>query len=415
MKKIKFFLLAFALFGVVLFPLQATGKKDTGGGGETLQPKQPKVSTYIRTWPLGLGADIDKGEHWTADVIQGQYLTDIIIAFALIDQTDLSTIYIKDMVDQESELTPGLIVPGFSDLWEQTAALKLTFPNLKINLSVGGYKAEFTHTAEDAEKREKFIANVCEWLETFDLDGVDIDWEYPVGPEWGADIETQPADRNNYISLLSELRAALDQLGQSTGKRYGLSVAVPASPWFCEKNRAKDAAKIVDVFKLMAYDYYGGWNKTTGHHANLRKADGDPEWGGWSTAQAVRVFLQAGIPPEKIILGVGFYGHAWEGVPEGARHGLFQKYEKVSPLDGLGWDKIKPLLEPDSGYTRYWDDTAKAPYLYNGDTFISYTDAEAIGYITEYVKQLKLGGVFVWEYAHDINGELLQTLSEKMQ
>jgi chitinase len=410
-KKLKAFLLASALFGVVLFPIHARANKDAGGGeGSPL-----KVSSYIRTWPLGLGADIDKGEYWTANTVHGEYLTDLIIAFALIDQTDFSTIYIKDMADQESELTPGLIIPGFTDLWRQTAELKRKFPSLKINLSVGGYKAEFTHTAEDLDKRTKFIANVCEWLQTLDLDGVDIDWEYPVGPDWGAEIETQPADRDNYISLLSELRAALDQLGQNTGKRYGLSVAVPASPWFCEKNRAKDAAEIVDTLKLMAYDYYGGWNKTTGHHANLRKADEDPEWGGWSTAQAMQSFLQAGVPPEKIALGVGFYGHAWEGVPEGARHGLFQQYEKVSPLDGLGWDKIKPLLEPDSGYTRYWDDTAKAPYLYNGDTFISYTDAEAIGYLTEYAKQLKLGGVFVWEYAHDLNGELLQILSEKMR
>ncbi|MDR1363879.1 MAG: glycoside hydrolase family 18 protein [Spirochaetaceae bacterium] len=410
MKKVNTFLLALALFGVVLFPAQAKGKKDAGGGGA-----KPKVSSYIRTWPLGLGAESDKGGHWTADMVHGEYLTDIIIAFALIDQSDFSTIYIKDMVDQESEFTPGVIVPGFTDLWRQTAALKEEFPNLKINLSVGGYKAEFTHTAEDPDTRAKFIANVCEWLQNFGLDGVDIDWEYPVGPDWGVEIETQPADRDNYILLLSELRAALDKLGKVTGKRYGLSVAVPASPWFCDKNRAQDAAKIVDVFKLMAYDYYGGWSKTTGHHANLRTADGDPEWGGWSTAQAVQAFLEAGVPPNKIVLGVGFYGHAWEGVSEGARHGLFQGYERVSPLDGLGWDKIKLLLEADSGYTRYWDDEAKAPYLYNGDTFISYTDAEAIGYITEYAKRLKLGGVFVWEYAHDINGELLMVLSKEMQ
>jgi chitinase len=319
------------------------------------------------------------------------------------------------MADQESELTPGLIVPGFHDLWEQIAAVKAKFPHIKINLSVGGYKAEFTDTADSPERRGAFIANVCDWLEKYDLDGVDIDWEYPVGPDWGQDIKSKSADRRNYIALLTEIRTALDVLGQKTGKRYGLSSAVPASGWFVEKNSVVAASKIVDALKLMAYDYYGGWSKNTGHHANLYRNTADPEWGGWSTNQAVNAYVNAGVAPEKIILGVPFYGRAWSGVPDNGTHGLYQPYEKTIYNDGLGWDKIQELLKEGSGFTRYWDDVAKAPFLYNGDIFITYSDEEAINLLNEYVKNRKLGGVFTWEYAFDVEADLLKILAEGAQ
>jgi chitinase len=248
---------------------------------------------------------------------------------------------------------------------------------------------------------------------------VDIDWEYPVGPEWGAEIKTQPADRANYVSLLSELRAALDTLGAETGKRYGLSTAVPASPWFPKVNDVVAVSKIVDGLKLMAYDYYGGWSKQTGHHANLSNNPDDPDWGGWSTEQALQVYLDAFVPREKIMLGIGFYGHAWQGVEAGPYEdtpGLYQ------PWKSLPWDQgtvsyleIKKLLEPGSGYTRYWDALAQAPYLYNGDIWISYTDEEQIELLAQYAKERRLGGVFVWEYGHDINAELLKVLAEIAQ
>jgi chitinase len=378
-------------------------------------PLEPKVSTYLRTWPLGLGEEeLVKGEHWTADGIHGEYLTDVIVSFALIDQTDKSTLYVPDMEDIPSKLTPGATLPGFKDLWEQVAALKEKYPHIKVNLSVGGYGAEFSDTADDPELRGKLIANICDWLEKYNLDGIDIDWEYPVGPDWGADIKVRPGDRGNFITLLTEIRTAIDSLGEKTGKYYPLSIAVPVGPWYVEKNRIKDAAQIVDTVKLMAYDYSGAWSPTTGHHANLYgKSDPRDQL---STKRAVDMYIAKGIPANKISVGIGFYGHVWEGVPPGKNgDGLYQKPGKTSPLDGLGWDKTKELLKPDSGYTRYWDDVAKAPYLYNGDTFITYTDQEAIGFIADYVKEQGLGGVFVWEYAHDMDAELLKPLAEKSQ
>jgi chitinase len=256
-------------------------------------------------------------------------------------------------------------------------------------------------------------------LEQHDLDGIDVDWEFPVGPpDWELDIKTRPQDKANFISLLKELRAAMDTLGEKTGKRYGLSAAANPMPWYFQRNDIKQAIQILDTLKIMAYDYYGSWSSTTGHNANLYTSPNDPAWGGISTNWCIEQYLKAGFPASKLMVGVAFYGHAWQGVKTaGSRNGLFQPYDKKqpSPFDGAGWDKIKPLLETGSGYTRSWDDVAKSPYVYNGDTFISYTDQEALGYIVDYAKAKGLGGVFAWEYAHDMDGELLKVLFEKSQ
>jgi len=365
-------------------------------------PGEFKVSSYIRTWQLPREDQENGSPYWNAEMIKGEYLTDIIIAFANIDKTDGTSIYIP-------ELRYGS--PRFSNIWDEVAAVKKKYPKLRVNISIGGWGAEgFSDMANNSKMRTTFAANVCEWLEKYNLDGVDIDWEYPVGPEWGQEIKSRPADRANYISLLQDLRKAMDALGKKTGKRYGLSTAVPASNWFVIANDVVVASGIADNLKLMAYDYYGGWSNVTGHHSNLYNNPQDPAFGGWSTDQALQAYLKAGVSPEKIMLGVAFYGRAFKGVND-ANNGLFQPYKSPAFEDGsVDWAQIKKLQ--DSGYTRYWDDKAEAPYLYNGDIWITYTDEEQIKLLLSYAKEKKLGGVFNWEYGHDMGAELLKVLFE---
>ncbi|MDR2808195.1 MAG: hypothetical protein LBB43_04210 [Spirochaetaceae bacterium] len=379
-------------------------KAPTPKSGTLLTGIVPKVTTYIRTWPLGSDkAEQDKKVYWTAEQIHGEYLEEIIIAFGLIDQNDKSTI-----------VFPDLPADGSWDLWKQSAKLKEIWPHLRQNLSIGGWGAEFSDTAHDPDARAAFIANLCGYLEQYDLDGADIDWEYPVGPDWGQEIKSRPEDRDNYLALLAELRAAMNVLGEKTGKRYSLSACVPAGAWWLTKNDAIAAAKIVDNLKLMAYDYYGGWSASTGHIANLHTNPADP--GERSTAQVLDIYLNAGVPAEKIVLGLAFYGRAWSGVEDGGVNGLFQKYAEAAYPDGLAWAQIKGFLNGGEGqYTRYWDEAARAPFLYNGDIFITYTDEQAIKEIAAYVKEKGLGGVMVWEYGHDMEGDLFKVLNESVQ
>lgn len=375
-------------------------------------PEIPVVS-YIRTWPIGSEpSDMDRGQRWNADDIQGNLLSTINIAFGLLEG---NRIYIKDMMEQRSETDPSITIEPFSNLFDELAKVKARYPHLKLNLSVGGWEADgFSDMALTAESRSEFIQDAQAWVKRYNLDGIDIDWEYPVGPPWGGlPIVTRPEDAETYILLLAELRSAFDALSQELGRPLTVTVAVPASGWFPEAIDVVAVQEHVDYLKLMSYDYYGSWSGTTGHASNLYNNPEDPEWGGWSTDQAVNAYLNAGIRPEKLLLGVPFYARAWKGV-NSENNGLFQSYGESAFEHGLNFMDIQGKFLTDPSYIRYWDDMAKAPYLYNGDIFITYEDEEALAYKVAYIKEKGLAGIMIWEYAHDLQAELLKSLNDSI-
>lgn len=362
------------------------------------------IESYIRTWPIGSTVEEQQANnrHWTADDIKGDLLTQLIISFAHVNGTTAEISF----PDVESEITP------FPNLWEEVAAVQKKFPALKMVVSIGGWGADgFSQVSADDVLRAKFVANIVDLVRGKNLDGIDIDWEYPVGPDWGQAITSSPADAENFITLLGDIRSAFNALSAETGKTYSISCAVPASTWYPQKIDVAAVSEIVDVLKLMTYDYYGSWSATTGHHSNIFVNPADPAWGGWSTAQTVDMYLAAGVPAEKMVVGVAFYGCAWSGVAAGDTNGLFQSFASGAYPDGVSWPLAKQLLEGGE-YTRYWDEVAQTAWLYNGDTFVSYTDAEEIAVIRNYVEEKGLAGFMIWEYGHDPDGELLELLSK---
>jgi len=360
-----------------------------------------EIGSYIRIWPIPQKYWQGNNKFWNASMIKGEYLTELLISFAVISENDGTSICFK----QEN--------PSFDNLWDEVIKLKKKYPHIKIYISIGGWGADgFSDMAMDPSKRLVFVSSICELLYKYDLTGADIDWEYPVGssPNGGLPIKTQPQDRENYISMLQDLRSALDKLSEKTGKRYFFTSAVPAQEWFIKKNNIPAAVKVLDAFRIMNYDYYGPWSDTTGHHTGFSFNPKNPD--GWSTVQSIEAYLAAGVPPEKIHLGCGFYGRSFHGVKAGSgSDGLFQLFDSKLQNDNyFDVSQIKELLKPGSGYTRYWDETAQSPFLYNGDTWITYTDEEQLKIIKNYAKEKNLGGVFYWEYSHDMDGELLMVL-----
>ena len=349
-----------------------------------------QVASYIRTWPLGSTREqMAEYKYWSSKDIRGEYLTDLIISFAHIDQKTW-TIYLPDADLPDSH---------FKNFWNEYDAIKKASPNLNMHLSVGGWGCDgFSQMSAVPERRKIFIASVMESVRTRGFDGIDIDWEYPIGPDSGLEIAHTPEDGEHYMALLKELREAFNEYEKETGKYITLSTAVPANPWYVKKLNAAKVASLVDTIKLMSYDYFGIWTKYTGHHAGLYLNPSNKDPDNCSTEQAVDMFLKEGVPAEKIIVGLAFYGRAWKGVPEGGTHGFSQPFTEPAFPDGISWPDIKELLKEGSGYTRYWDDVSKVPFLYNGDTFITYVDQDAVQAVCDFVKERKLGGAMVWEY-----------------
>jgi chitinase len=158
---------------------------------------------------------------------------------------------------------------------------------------------------------------------------------------------------------------------------------------------------------LMAYDYYEpGDQGTTGNHAPLFTDPADPR--GVSADRSVREYEKAGVPAEKIVLGVPFYGHVWGGVLA-INNGLFQPGKPVPNMYAHYADITQMLSQ---GYIRYWDKASSVPWLYSAprQIFVSYEDPESLSLKCKYVLDQHLAGVMFWEYLADPSGTLLDTI-----
>ncbi len=336
-----------------------------------------------------------RGAALTPGQVDAKYLTRINYAFANI---------------QGGRMVLG--APADAQNFAQLTALRNSNPRLTVLVSVGGWlwSTNFSDMALTAESRRVFEESVMEFLAQYDLDGLDIDWEYPGLP--GAGHPFRAEDKQNFTALVKELRERFDAETRKTGRRLYLTIAMGAGDDVIAQTEMRKVQKYVDTVNLMTYDYYeAGSDATTGHHAPLFADPADPKKA--SSDETVRDYEKAGVPAEKILLGVPFYGREWGEVAE-QNNGLFQP-GKVIPGAYAPYSAITMNMLG-QGFTRYWDDAAKVPYLYNAEKhiFVSYEDPESLSLKCKYVREHKLGGVMFWEYFGDHDGKLLETLGGEL-
>ena len=203
--------------------------------------------------------------------------------------------------------------------------LKKVNPDLKILISVGGWtwSDNFSDAALTADSREIFAQSAIDFLQKHQLDGIDLDWEYP--GQKGEDNIFRPEDKQNFTALLQLIREKLDSIAPD-GQHYLLTIATGANQRYLDHTEMDKASAYLDYVNIMTYDYHGAWALFTGHHSNLYPSESDTTTIARSSSRAVEEHLQAGIPAEKLVLGVPFYGRWWSGVnPE--NKGLYQATE----------------------------------------------------------------------------------------
>ncbi len=314
-----------------------------------------------------------------------------------------------------ANLKNGEVVEGFShdaDNYALLTGLKATNSGLRVLASVGGWtwSGGFSDMALSAKSRAKFIESAVRFITKYKLDGIDIDWEYPGMA--GAGNRFRVEDKQNFTALLGELRSRLDQEEKRIGRRLLITIAAGASEEYLAHVEMAVVSRSVDTVNLMSYDYYeSSSDRLTGHHAPLHVSPGDPK--GVSVEGSVRAFLKAGVPADKLVVGVPFYGHAWGSV-RADRHGLFEP-GGASNLQVTYQSVVNDLIK--NGYSRHWDPVASAPYLYNASsrTFVSYEDAESIRAKAAFVNRLHLRGMMFWEYSGDDHETLLNAIAAGMR
>ncbi|KAK0729008.1 glycoside hydrolase superfamily [Apiosordaria backusii] len=274
---------------------------------------------------------------------------------------------------------------------KQLYLLKKKHRQLKVLLSIGGwtYSPKFAPVAATAAGRRKFCSSAVKLVQDWGFDGLDIDWEYPASA-------TEAAD---FVALLKTCRETLDEYAakHATGYHMPITIACPAGPTHYNQLDIPNMNKYIDAWHLMAYDYAGSWDATSGHQSNIFLNTANPAATKFSTEKAVNDYVAKGVPPNKIVLGLPLYGRSFE-----ATSGPGKPYSGIgegSAQAGIWLYKDLPRV----GAKELWDEQAMASYSFDEQRqeLISYDTVRSAVEKVKYLKNKGLGGTVFWEAAGD--------------
>lgn len=327
------------------------------GGDKVAAPENNQEDTTPALPPIIVGY----ATYWDTAMPDPTLVTHINYAFAHIKK-DFESLDIKT-----------------SSRLKKIVALKDKNPDLKVLLSIGGWGAgNFSEMAADETHRKNFSKNCLAAVEQYNLDGIDLDWEYPTSSSGG--ISSSPNDTKNFNLLLKDLREVL-------GEDLLLTMASSSSAKYVD---FKTAIQYMDFVNIMTYDM----GDPPKHNAALYPSSMSSR----SCDESVEFHRQKGVPYNKIVLGMPFYGHGNESdVPESVDFRDLKKYQ----------DK----------FTEKWDDIAKVPYLVNGEgkMVLTFDNEKSIGLKADYIKKKKLRGAMYWNIeADDDNWTLSKAISTRL-
>ncbi|KAH6853879.1 glycoside hydrolase family 18 protein [Chaetomium sp. MPI-CAGE-AT-0009] len=370
---------------------------------QTIAAPVPFSSTTIKSTPSGYHNALYftnwgiYGANYQPEQLPGDKITHVIYAFADIapdgevkssdSYSDLEKHYPTDSWNNQGQNAYGCV--------KQLYMLKKKHRHMKTLLSIGGwtYSPKFAPVAATEAGRQKFCNSAVTLMKDWGFDGLDIDWEYPTGASQAQD----------YVDLLKTCRSALDTYAaaHAPGHHFLLTIAAPAGPQNYNTLNLEGMDPYLDAWHIMAYDYAGSWDATTGHQANLYPSTANPQATKFSTDRAVADYVARGVAPRKLVLGLPLYGRAFE-----ATAGLGSPYAGVGQGSSeAGVWLFRDLPRP--GAVERWDEAAQASYSFDDTTgeLVSYDTLVSGRRKAEYLVEKGLGGAVFWEASGDRAGE----------
>jgi chitinase len=295
----------------------------------------------------------------------------------------------------------------------QLTKLKQQYPHLKTLISVGGWtwSEKFSDVALTEQSRTIFAQSSLDFILKYGFDGIDLDWEYPVAGGEPDNIH-RPEDKQNFTLLLKKIRETLDAQSAKDGKKYLLTIAGGTGNGYANNTELNLIHQYVDYIQVMTYDLHGSWESITGMNAPLYR---DPEtkfYSDFSVQDAILIYLNKGVPANKLIMGIPFYGRVYNQV-NNLENGLYQSF--TGGGSSITYAELEASYVNKNGFSRYWEPDSKVPWLFNGTQFVSYDDPESLGYKTSFIKSMGLGGAMMWELGHDPNEVLLGKIDQDLR
>lgn len=284
---------------------------------------------------------------WTSDIPDPTYITHLNYAFAHVNNE-----FNGLRIDNEERL-------------KKMVSLKEKKTTLKVLLSIGGWgSGRFSEMASDENLRKAFAVDCKRVVEIFELDGIDLDWEYPTSSM--ANISSSPEDTDNFTLLVQDIRKEI-------GPEKLLTFASSANAKYVNFRAVEP---YLDFVNIMTYDLNNPSNDPYPYHnAGLYRSE--HTWS-LSVEESVLAHIDSGMPPHKLTLGIPFGGKGLKGI----------RYENIDTL---------------SAFTHQWDDIAKAAFLAdNENNFVhSYEEPRAIAFKCEFLNEKGLLGAMYWQYSSD--------------
>ncbi|HEY1984653.1 MAG TPA: glycosyl hydrolase family 18 protein [Terracidiphilus sp.] len=431
-----------ALIGLLLFASTFSATAQTQGQGKILGGYFEEWSIYYAGYNI---ANLQQNG-------VANNLTHLMYAFANVTTSPAPACAIADSwADYLTPYLPSVSgVPYTGPLYGNFAAiqqLKQLHPNLKVLMSIGGASAAntaaFATAAGTTAGRQALVSscinlfvkgNIAPGITAPGLfDGFNIDWEFPVA-----------ADTQNFTALLKEFRRQLNELSETTDKRYTMSFDGPAGAQNYVNIDLKQAAEQVDFITVDGYNYAGSWDIQTNHASPLFDDRQDPLYGQDLDIDAtVNAYLKAGVPARKYTMGLPLYGAGWTGVSN-VNHGLYQESNGPAPVllangQGLCPDTsgatpgcdllLTPGIAtyatlanlPANGYTNALDPQRIAVSLYGpaAETFYTYDNPNSAFLKMLYIDAKipgGLGGAYVWALKDDdASGTMVKTMAKVLE
>ncbi|OAA77046.1 Chitinase II [Akanthomyces lecanii RCEF 1005] len=280
----------------------------------------------------------------------------------------------------------------------RVSRLKKIYAGLRVNIAIGGWvfndpptEHRFSDMVATYTSQRKFISSLIKYMQKYALDGVDIDWEYPVADDRGGN----PDDMPNFVTFMSQMRDMFD----SVDPGWQITLTLPSSYWYMRGFDIKQLEEYVDWFNMMTYDIHGVWDegiRFTGPylkgHTNISEIE-----------DGLDLLWRNKINHDKVVMGYGFYGRGFHIKDPNCHTPPNCEFDGPS-LPGsctdtagiLSYSEIQSRKN-ELGTTVTYDEDSTVKYMiYGSNQWISFDDAESFKDKKKYQSSRCLKGLMIW-------------------